>query len=161
VSFASPVLSWTGNLNPGSSATITFSVTVKDPDTANHILASVITSATTGSNCATGSTDPDCASTVDVAEPALEATATPATATPGSNCPEGSTDPRCTVSFTILVPALTITKTANRPFALPGSTVGYTITVTDSGETPYTGATVTDALAGIADDAVYNNNAVA
>ena len=31
VSYASPVLSWTGNLNPGAAATITFSVTVTQP----------------------------------------------------------------------------------------------------------------------------------
>ena len=58
VSFASPNLTWTGNLAIGASATITFSVTVNNPDTGNKILASTITSATAGSNCASGSTDP-------------------------------------------------------------------------------------------------------
>ena len=32
----------------------------------------------------------------------------------------------------------------------------YTLTVTDTGQTPYTGATVTDPLAGVLDDAAYN-----
>ena len=33
VSYASPVLTWTGNLTPGQAATITYSVTVNNPDT--------------------------------------------------------------------------------------------------------------------------------
>jgi hypothetical protein len=37
--------------------------------------------------------------------------------------------------------------------------VDYTITVTDSGQTPYTGATVTDPLTGVLADAAYNNDA--
>ena len=48
VSFSSPNLTWTGNLAPGASATVTFSVTVNNPDTGNKILASTITSATHG-----------------------------------------------------------------------------------------------------------------
>ena len=44
----------------------------------------------------------------------------------------------------MLTPALTIVKTASAATAVPGQTVTYTITVTDSGQTPYTGATVTD-----------------
>jgi hypothetical protein len=39
--------------------------------------------------------------------------------------------------------------------------VGYTITVTDSGQTPYTGATVTDSLSGVLGDAAYNGDAAA
>ena len=61
MSFASPNLTWTGNLAVGASATITFSVTVNNPDTGNKILASTVTSATAGSNCASGSTDSRCA----------------------------------------------------------------------------------------------------
>ena len=48
VSFASPNLTWTGNLAIGASATITFSVTVNNPDTGNKVLASTITSASGG-----------------------------------------------------------------------------------------------------------------
>ena len=40
VSYASPNLTWTGNLAAGAAATITFSVTVNNPDTGNKILAS-------------------------------------------------------------------------------------------------------------------------
>src|SRR6202044_4103127 len=62
------------------------------------------------------------------------------TAAAGSNCPSGSTDPRCTATVNVLIPGLTIVKTANTSTAVPGSVVGYTVTVTDSGTTTYSGA---------------------
>jgi uncharacterized repeat protein (TIGR01451 family) len=86
---------------------------------------------------------------------------TVSSAAPGNNCPSGSTDPRCTTTVTVLTPALTIVKTPSTTAVVPGGTIGYTITITDSGQTPYTGATVTDPLAGISDDAVYNDDATA
>ena len=84
VSFASPNLTWTGNLAVGASATITFSVTVNNPDTGNKILASTITSATTGSNCAAGSGDPPCTATVPVAVLTITNSSDVSTPTPGS-----------------------------------------------------------------------------
>ncbi len=39
--------------------------------------------------------------------------------------------------------------------------IGYTVTVTDTGQTPYTGATFTDSLAGALDDASYDGDAAA
>ena len=44
---------------------------------------------------------------------------------------------------------------------MPGATVTYTITVTDTGQTAYTGATVTDSLDGMLDDATYDGDAAA
>ena len=126
VTFTSPNLTWTGDLAPGAAATITFTVTVNNPDTGDKSLTSTITSAAAG-----------------------------------NNCPAGGTDPRCTATVTVLIPALTITKTADIATTTPGSTVGYTITVTDTGPTPYTAATVTDALDGVLNDAAYNGNATA
>ncbi len=254
VSFTSPTLTWTGSLNPGAAATITYSVTVHSPDTGDGILANAVTSATPGNNCLAGSTDPRCTTTVTVTALTITNTASVGTATPGSvvaftitltnsgqaaytaatvtdplggvlddaaynsdatttagsilfaspnltwtgnlapgaaatitfsvtvntpdpgdksltstitsaaagnNCPAGGTDPRCTATVTVLIPALTITKSANVATTTPGSTVGYTITVTDSGPTPYTGATVNDALDGVLPDAAYNNDATA
>ena len=253
VSFTSPNLTWTGNLAPGASATITFSVTVNNPDTGNKILASTITSTTRGSNCAAGSGDPPCttsvpvavltitsvanvstttpgsvvrftgtftntgqvaytgitisgdiADTQDDATPNGDETATSgtlsvtssgltwtgsipvggtvtisgsvtvnnpdtgnklisnvlATTAPGSNCPSGSTDPRCTVSVPVQIPALSITQTSNATHAVPGQQVGFTLTITDTGPTPYTGITVTDTLK-MLDDAAYDNDAAA
>ena len=48
-----------------------------------------------------------------------------------------------------MIPGLTIVKTANTSAAVPGSVVGYTVTVTDSGQTSYSGAVVTDDLSGV------------
>jgi large repetitive protein len=254
VSFASPNLSWSGNLAVGTAATITFSVTVNNPDTGNEILASTITSATPGSNCAVGSGDLPCTATVNVAVLTITNNSNVTTVTPGgvvrftsvftnsgqvpytgitvasnianvlddatpngdqtatsgalvltstgiswtgsipvggtvtvtgtvtvnnpdtgnkvmastltttaagSNCPSGGTDPRCSVSVTVLTPALTIVSTANAPAAVSGQPVTFTVTVTNTGQTPYSGAVVTDSLNGALDDAAYNGDAAA
>ena len=254
VSYAAPVLTWTGNLSPGGSTTITYSVTVDNPDTGSHVLTNTVTSTAAGNNCPSGSTDARCTDTVTVASLAITNTASVATTTPGSvvrytatfsntgqtpytgitiatnitdvlddatpngdqtatsgtltltstgiswtgsipvggvvtvtgtvtvnnpdtgnkvmtstlattapgsNCPSGGTDPACTATVDVQLPGLTIVKTANTSVAEPGSVIGYTITVTDSGQTPYTGAVVTDSLAGMVNDAVYNGDAAA
>jgi large repetitive protein len=126
VSYASPALTWTGSLAPGDTATITFSVTVDNPDTGDKQLTNTVTSAAVG-----------------------------------STCPPGGTSPACTVTVTDLIPALTIVKTANVASATPGSAVDYTITVSDTGQTPYVGATVTDDLTGVLGAAAYNGDATA
>ena len=254
VSFASPNLSWTGNLAVGAVATITFSATVNNPDAGNKVLASTITSATPGSNCAAGSGDLRCTATVPVAVLIITAGANVSTVVPGgvvrfttvftnsgqvpytgitiasniadvrddatpngdqtatsgtltltltgiswtgsipvggtvtitgtvtvnnpdtgnkvltnnfstaaagSDCPSGGTDPRCSVSVAVLIPALTIVKSADVSTTLPGGMIHYTVTVTDSGQTPYTGATYTDQLDGVLGDAAYNGDAAA
>src|ERR1700691_2511794 len=56
-------------------------------------------------------------------------------------------------------PALTIAKSADVTSVVPGGTVHYTITVTDTGQTSYRAATLTDPLTGVLDDANYNNDA--
>ena len=126
VDYTSPNLTWTGDLAPGQAATITFTVTVSNPDTGDKILTSTLTSTAAG-----------------------------------STCPPAGPAPACTATVTVLIPALTITKTATTTTTTPGSTVGYTVTVTDTGPTPYTAATVTDSLDGILDDATYNGDAAA
>jgi uncharacterized repeat protein (TIGR01451 family) len=126
VSYASPALNWHGNLASGATATITYSVTVHNPDTGDKLLVNTVTSAAVG-----------------------------------SNCPVSGTAAACTTSVQDLIPALTITKTAGTGTASPGGTVHYTITVADTGQTPYTGATVTDNLTGVLDDASYNSDAAA
>jgi uncharacterized repeat protein (TIGR01451 family)/fimbrial isopeptide formation D2 family protein len=256
IGFTSPNLTWTGNLAIGAVATITFSVTVKNPDTGDKTMTSKVTSTTTGSNCASGSTDTRCANTVTVLVPGLTIalTAASGTATPGSavsytvtatnsgqtaytgtslavslasalddatynsdgaatsgtvsftspnltwtgnlavgatvtitfsvtvknpdtgdkvivtgvtsaatgsNCMSGSTDSRCSNTVQVRVPGLTIVASAGSSTTTPGATVSYTVTVTNSGDTAYTGATFTDALAGVLDDATYNGNASA
>ena len=61
----------------------------------------------------------------------------------------------------MLVPGLTIAASAGSSTTTPGSVVTYTVTVTNSGQTAYTGATFTDPLSGVLDDASYNNDAAA
>jgi large repetitive protein len=234
ISYASPVITWTGDLTVGATATITYSVTVNTPDTGSQVLTNTITSATAGNNCPSGSTDPRCAVTVDIsaltivnsagqtsytgasvtdsltgvvddaaynndanttagsvryASPNLTwtgdlapgstatvtfsvtvntpdtgdktLTSTVTSAAAGNNCPAGGTDPNCSTTVSVLTPALTITKTATSSTTTPGSTVGFTITVADTGQTPYSGITVTDPLSGVISDGVYNNDATA
>jgi len=126
VSYTSPTLTWTGDLNPGDTATITYSVQVKNPDPADKHMVNTITSTELG-----------------------------------NNCPAGGTDPACTAQVGVLVPQLTITKTTAVPEVVAGGTVHYTITLANTGQTPYTGATLADSLTGVLDDATYNNDATA
>lgn len=71
VSYAAPALTWTGTLAPGASATISYSVTVRDPDPGDKLLLNRVSSTAAGSNCAPGSTDPRCSTAVLVTVPAL------------------------------------------------------------------------------------------
>jgi uncharacterized repeat protein (TIGR01451 family) len=59
------VLTWTGDLPPGTSTSITYSVTVNNPDTGDKQLANTVVSPNP-SNCKSGSTDPACSVTVPV-----------------------------------------------------------------------------------------------
>ena len=93
----------------------------------------------------------------DTGDKLLTSTVTSAAA--GSNCPAGGTDPRCATAVPVAV--LTIVNIASVSTTTPGSTVDYTITITNSGQTSYTGATVTDPLAGILDDAAFDGDGTA
>ncbi|RFA10366.1 hypothetical protein B7R54_14985 [Subtercola boreus] len=123
-SFASNTIAWTGALAAGATVTLTYSVTVRSPDTGNKILSSAVTSPTLGTNCATGGTDARCSSIVTV-------------------------------------PGLTIVKTADAASVVPGATVRFTVTATNSGQTAYPAATFSDQLAGVLDDAAYNADGTA
>jgi uncharacterized repeat protein (TIGR01451 family) len=67
VGYAAPVLSWSGALAAGASATITYSVKVNNPDTGNQKLANTVVSTNPNTNCASGSTDPRCSAVVPLA----------------------------------------------------------------------------------------------
>ena len=79
----------------------------------------------------------------------------------GNNCPAGGSDPRCTALSVVQVPQLSLTTTPDKTVAVPGEQVRLTFTISDTGETAYPGLTVSDALAGVLDDAVYGGDAVA
>ncbi|MEV6910114.1 hypothetical protein [Amycolatopsis sp. NPDC051071] len=76
--------------------------------------------------------------------------------TPGGNCPPGSTDPKC--GTTTPVSGLTIEKSVDKQSANPGDVVKYTVVVTNTGQTKLTGATFTDDLTQVLDDADYQND---
>jgi uncharacterized repeat protein (TIGR01451 family) len=124
--YASSVLTWTGTLAPGATATVSYPVHVLDPAPGDKRMINTVSSSA-----------------------------------PGNNCPSGSTDARCTSIVDVLVPSLTIVKTADAATTVPGATVGYTITVTNSGPTNYSAATFSDSLTGVLDDAAYSGGAVA
>ena len=61
----------------------------------------------------------------------------------------------------MLVPGLTIVNSAGVASTTPGSVVRFTVTITDTGQTSYTGISVTDSLSGLVDDAAYDGDASA
>ena len=61
----------------------------------------------------------------------------------------------------VLTPGLTITNTPHHQPGHPGAVVGYTLTITDTGQTPYTGISVAESFAQMLDDAAYNGDAAA
>jgi uncharacterized repeat protein (TIGR01451 family) len=89
VSFATPDLTWTGDLSAGATVTVTYSVSVNDPATGDLILASTVSSAAPGNNCPPGSSDPQCSSSIPVVLGVLSITA-PAGASLGSAAPGGT-----------------------------------------------------------------------
>ncbi|WP_051218175.1 GEVED domain-containing protein [Nocardioides insulae] len=81
---------------------------------------------------------------------------------PGSNCPAGAEDPACTTSTPVR--ALTIEKTVDGAAeVLPGGTVTYAVTVTNTGGVGYPAdapAVVSDDLAGVLDDASFDEGSI-
>ena len=107
VSYTSPHLTWTGSLAVGAAATVTFSVTVSNPDTGNRLLTTLLTSAAAGNNCAAGSTDPTCATSVPVEAAAL--------LTFGISSDAASTVAGGVVHYTVTVTNAAATPTPGRP----------------------------------------------
>jgi uncharacterized repeat protein (TIGR01451 family) len=256
VSYAAPVLSWSGPLAHGDSVTIRYSVTIDRPDTGDHRLTNtVIGPPDVDSNCRPGDTAPACTVAVPVADLRVVKTADPTTVDPGgtvaytitvsnigqvpytaadpatvtddltqvlddaaynddavassgtvsytaptlswrgalapgatatirytvtvhdpdagdrvltnvvvggTNCPPGSTDPACRA--VVPSPHLTVAKAADRPQALPGDKVTYTLTVHNDGAVAFTAANpaeLTDDLSAVLDDATYGDDAAA
>jgi uncharacterized repeat protein (TIGR01451 family) len=84
ISYAAPVLSWSGALGIGDTVTLSYSVTVNDPDAGDHQLSNAaVTPPGEGGNCPPGSTDPDCLANVPSASFTVAKTASATTALPG------------------------------------------------------------------------------
>ncbi|MET3452644.1 CARDB domain-containing protein, partial [Curtobacterium sp. 1544] len=123
-SYDAPTLSWSGPVAVGGTVTVTYSVTVNNPDTGDKVLDNAVVSTVPGSTCPADSADPNCRSVV----------------------PAGS---------------YTVTKKASTDTATQGSTITYTVTVTNTGKTAYTTArpaSFQDNLIQVLDDATYNGD---
>src|SRR4029079_15192220 len=79
----------------------------------------------------------------------------------GSTCPPANGNAACRTTVVVLTPRLTVTKTADLHTATLGSTVTYTITATNNGQTPYAVAALSDDLTDVLEDATYGDDAVA
>ena len=65
------------------------------------------------------------------------------------------------LSMTVAVGPLVIAASANTSTATQGGVVGYTVTITNTGATTYSGVTYTVPLSDVLDDAAYNGDAAA
>jgi uncharacterized repeat protein (TIGR01451 family) len=125
ITFASPMLSWTGDVPVGTAVTITYSVSVDQPPAGNKTLANAVVGPQ------------------------------------GSNCePGGPPDSACAPA-PAPIQSLTITKTVDNPTPKPTQTITYTVTLENTGGADIAGASFTDDLSDLIDDATYNNDQTA
>ncbi|MEU5686631.1 hypothetical protein DEJ48_21665 [Streptomyces venezuelae] len=80
VSYTRPKLGYVGDIGPGETATVTYSVTVKDPVRGDGKLLNDVDVETPRSNCDKGSTDPRCAAdpVLDIPRPPVTVVSSPA-----------------------------------------------------------------------------------
>ena len=133
VSYASPTLTWTGDLNPGDIATITYSVTVDDPDTGTDMLANAVTSAAPGSTCpASGTGGSACTVTTGIITGLATATG-PAAFTNITTVTLSGT-PQAVVNATNVEGNTAVTWDPEIDIAVPAGAIGgtYTATITHS-----------------------------
>ncbi|MCL2653439.1 MAG: hypothetical protein FWD63_06590, partial [Propionibacteriaceae bacterium] len=126
---ASNILTWTGSLNPGQTVTVKYDVRVNAGAYAPAELKNALT-----------------ASATDPANP---------TNPPGVNCLLG-TETGCWSDLKVGSAGLQITKTSNPvtgSYVLPGQTVTYTLTATNTGGVILNPVTLTDNLSNVIDDA--------
>ncbi len=94
-------LDWSGNLAPGDTATITYTVTVDDPDTGDAVLRNSVASDTPGARCATvGEPDLPCEVEVPVTIPSPTPTPTPTWTHSPRPTPTWTHSPRPTPTWT-------------------------------------------------------------
>lgn len=83
--YTAPVLSWSGALAVGETASVTYSVTVDDPDTGDkHLDNTVVTPPGVGGGCPPGSTDAACTVQIPSGSYAVSKAASSASTAPGA-----------------------------------------------------------------------------
>jgi uncharacterized repeat protein (TIGR01451 family) len=91
--YTAPTVSWSGALAAGASTTVTYSVSVNNPDSGDRLLDNAVsTPPAVPSNCTTGSTDPACATRTRVASYTVAKTTSASRVQPGA-----------TITYTIVV----------------------------------------------------------
>ncbi|CAM5618919.1 hypothetical protein SSPIM334S_02743 [Streptomyces spiroverticillatus] len=132
---ASQKLNWKGDVPAGTPVTVTYSVTVHDrpkPGATGRLLNGIV-SDNAGSNCKSGTSNPECGNAF------------------GSKSPDESGG----------FPRLDVKKSADHEQAVPGSEVTYTILIANDGGAAYENVTVTDDLTAVLTDADYRDDAAA
>ncbi|OAP29168.1 hypothetical protein A4R44_00963 [Amycolatopsis sp. M39] len=101
--YAAPRLTWTGDLPLGATATVTYSVKVKNPIGDGQSLRNVISSTTPGTNCPDASTDERCKTTTPLTKtPPMPPT--PPTVPPTPPVQPPSPEPPLASTGVVLIP---------------------------------------------------------
>lgn len=108
-SYDDPNLSWSGPVGIGDTVTVTYSVTVKDPDTGDSQIDNAVTSPSPGSNCAPNSGDPLCEANIPSGSYSVEKSASSDAVSPGD-----------TITYTV-----TVTNTGNIAYAAGDSAASF------------------------------------
>ncbi|WP_411107889.1 hypothetical protein [Streptomyces sp. c-19] len=82
VTYAAPKITYTGTIPAGKTATVTYSVKIKEPPAGDGKLRNSVEVETPRSNCGNGSEDPSCAVTPVIEKPKPTPTPTPTPPTP-------------------------------------------------------------------------------
>ncbi|MEU9855748.1 hypothetical protein [Streptomyces sp. NPDC047974] len=93
VAYGKPRIGWTGDLPAGKTATVTYSVKVKDPATGDGKLRNAVVVSSPRSHCGEGGEggeDPACAVTAELEKP--DPSPSPSTPEPSASGPTGPTD---------------------------------------------------------------------
>lgn len=120
VTYAEPELTWTGDLTPGQTATITYSVTVHDPVGGDGALTNTV-AGPDGSNCPADAPNPECTTDVPMIPPP---TNPPPTTAPPTTAPP-TTGPTTAPPTASVPPTAGPSPSASAPHGKPLASTGF------------------------------------